>query len=186
MLFGLFGGFFDSPKQFEEAKKYAAGYDKILGSLNYLTSLHEVLKHYEVEHYVSYELGSLSDYHYYTGIIFSGYTFGTGEPIVKGGRYDNLLKYFGKDAPAIGFAVVVDQLLAALSRQKAEPYVKQNCQLLVYRAAFREEAISQARAKRNAGSYVQLQKFDETKSKTDYEAYAERMNMSEIIWIGGE
>ena len=40
------------------------------------------------------------------------------EPIVKGGRYDSLLASFGKDAPAIGFAIVVDQLLAAIQRQK--------------------------------------------------------------------
>lgn len=185
-LFGLLGGFYDSPKQFEEAKKYALTYEKILSSLDYLTSLHEVLKNYEVEDHISYEMGAISDYHYYTGVIFSGYTFGTGEPIVKGGRYDKLLKYFGKDAPSIGFAVVVDQLLAALSRQKAESYVKQNYQLLVYREKFRKEAIAQAKARREAGCYVQLQKYDEAKSKADYEAYGEQMGMTEITWIDGE
>ena len=77
-----------------------------------------MLKLYQAERYISYELGALSDYHYYTGIIFSGYTFGTGEPIVKGGRYDKLLKYFGKDAPAIGFAIASDQLLAAIPETK--------------------------------------------------------------------
>lgn len=185
-LFSLLGGFYDSPKQFEEAKKSALSYEKILSSLNYLTSLHEVLKNYEVEDYISYEMGAISDYHYYTGVIFSGYTFGTGEPIVKGGRYDKLLKYFGKDAPSIGFAVVVDQLLAALSRQKAEPYVKQNYQLLIYREEFQKEAIAQARARREAGCYVQLQKFDAAKSRADYEAYAEQMGMTEITLIDGE
>lgn len=185
-LFGLLGGFYDSPKQFEEAKKYALTYEKILSSLDYLTSLHEVLKNYEVEDHISYEMGAISDYHYYTGVIFSGYTFGTGEPIVKGGRYDKLLKYFGKDAPSIGFAVVVDQLLAALSRQKAESYVKQNYQLLVYREKFRKEAIAQAKARREAGCYVQLQKYDEAKSRADYEAYGEQMGMTEITWIDGE
>ena len=185
-LFGLLGGFYDSPKQFEEAKKYALTYEKILSSLDYLTSLHEVLKNYEVEDHISYEMGAISDYHYYTGVIFSGYTFGTGEPIVKGGRYDKLLKYFGKDAPSIGFAVVVDQLLAALSRQKAESYVKQNYQLIVYREKFRKEAIAQAKARREAGCYVQLQKYDEAKSRADYEAYGEQMGMTEITWIDGE
>lgn len=39
--------------------------------------------------------------------------------MVKGGRYDRLLTYFGRKAPAIGFAIVVDQLLSALSRQRS-------------------------------------------------------------------
>lgn len=182
-LFGLLGGFYNSPEQLEEAKQYAVNYERIADALNYLTSLHEVLKEYEVEDYISYELGALSDYHYYTGIIFSGYTFGTGEPIVKGGRYDKLLKYFGKDAPAIGFAVALDQLLAALSRQKAEPYVKQNYQLIVYGASLRKEAIAQAKARRDAGCFVELQKSDQGKTKADYEIYAKNMGMSEITWI---
>ncbi|MFR3755581.1 MAG: ATP phosphoribosyltransferase regulatory subunit [Enterocloster sp.] len=32
-------------------------------------------------------LGMLSRYHYYTGIIFKAYTYGTGDYIVTGGRY---------------------------------------------------------------------------------------------------
>lgn len=184
-LFGLLGGFYNNPEQLEEAKKYAVNYERIADALNYLTSLHEVLKQYEVENHISYELGALSDYHYYTGIIFSGYTFGTGEPVVKGGRYDKLLKYFGKDAPAIGFAVALDQLLAALSRQKAEPYVKQNYQLIVYEASQRKEAITQAKARRDAGCFVELQKLDQRKTKADYETYAKNMGMSEITWIVG-
>ena len=36
---------------------------------------------------------------------------------MKGGRYDRLLEQFGKDAPAVGFVMVVDSILEALSRQ---------------------------------------------------------------------
>ena len=43
---------------------------------------------------------------------------GSGEPVVKGGRYNELLKHFGKPAASIGFVIVVDSLLMALSRQK--------------------------------------------------------------------
>ena len=117
-LFTLLGGFYDSPKQFEEIQKKAAPYQKSASALTYLKDLHEVLKLYQAERYISYELGAISDYHYYTGIIFSGYTFGTGEPIVKGDRYDKLLKYFGKDAPAIGFAIASDQLFSRYPETK--------------------------------------------------------------------
>ena len=56
----------------------------------------------------------LSKYNYYTGIIFHAYSYGYGEPIAKGGRYDNLLSHFGRELPAVGFAIVVDQLQRAL------------------------------------------------------------------------
>ena len=46
----------------------------------------------------------LSKYQYYTGIIFQAYTYGTGEPMIKGGRYNGLMKHFGKPAASIGFA----------------------------------------------------------------------------------
>mgnify|MGYP000358605129 CR=1 FL=1 len=66
---------------------------------------------------------------YYTGIIFQAYTYGTGEPLVKGGRYNELLKHFGAPAASVGFVIMADSLLTALSRQKIEilpdeePYV---------------------------------------------------------------
>ena len=59
----------------------------------------------------------VNHFDYYTGIIFRGYTYGTGDAIGKGGRYDNLLMQFGKNAPAIGFTILVDDMLSALDRQ---------------------------------------------------------------------
>ncbi len=89
-----------------------------LSAIERLEKLYEVLKLYGVESYVSFDLGMLSKYNYYTGVIFKAYTYGVGDAVVKGGRYNNLLKQFGKDAPAIGFVVVIDDILEALSRQK--------------------------------------------------------------------
>lgn len=61
-----------------------------------LEALYEVLKKYGTEKYVSFDLGLLNQYNYYTGVIFKGYTYGVGDAIVTGGRYDKLLSYFGK------------------------------------------------------------------------------------------
>lgn len=91
-----------------------------LNAIEHLEKLYEVLKLYGVEEYVSFDLGMLSKYNYYTGVIFKAYTYGVGDAVVKGGRYNNLLKQFGKEAPAIGFVVVIDDILEALSRQKVE------------------------------------------------------------------
>ncbi len=89
-----------------------------IAALDRLMELNNILKAYGVDRYVSFDLGLLSKYHYYTGIIFKAYSYGVGDAIVKGGRYDRLLHYFGKDAPAVGFAVVVDDVMEALDYQK--------------------------------------------------------------------
>lgn len=104
-----------------------------LEAISRLEKLYEVLKLYGVEEYVSFDLGMLSNYNYYTGVIFKAYTYGVGDAIVKGGRYDNLLQKFGKDAAAIGFVVVVDDLMEALARQKVEIAIPAKKQTLVYR-----------------------------------------------------
>ena len=70
-----------------------------------LEKIQEILDSYGLGDYVSYDLGMLSKYSYYTGIIFKAYTYGTGDYIVAGGRYDKLLEQFGKNAPAVGFAI---------------------------------------------------------------------------------
>lgn len=85
-----------------------------LNALQRLEDIYEGLKARGCEQYISFDLGMLSQYNYYTGIIFKAYTYGYGEPIVKGGRYDTLLSHFGRQLPAVGFAIVIDQLLRAL------------------------------------------------------------------------
>ena len=119
-LFGLLSSMYASPKEWEQYRKKADGYPVIAKALDYLCQLDEKLMECKVNSYVSYELGLISNYTYYTGIIFSGYAFGTGEPIAKGGRYDKLLSYFGKDAAAIGFAISVDDLMEALNSQAVD------------------------------------------------------------------
>lgn len=185
-MFGKIGTFYNSAEDLAEVKQLAAGYDKILHALERLEKLDEVLKLYGVDKYVSYELSVISKYHYYTGIIFAGYTFGSGEPIVKGGRYDALLTHFGKESPAIGFAVVIDQLLAALSRQKIEVETKNETQLLVYDEAHKKESIEQAGALRKAGKAVELIPYDTAHTKADYEAYAKRTGITQITYKIGE
>ncbi|MBR1391857.1 MAG: ATP phosphoribosyltransferase regulatory subunit [Lachnospiraceae bacterium] len=116
-LFGMLGKLYDRTADFSAAGALAANYSKVLCAIRRLEQLDEILQEHEVASYVSYDLGMLTDYHYYTGVIFAGYTYGTGEPIVRGGRYDNLLEHFGKKAPSIGFAFAVDQIMTAISRQ---------------------------------------------------------------------
>lgn len=185
-LFGMLGTIYDNAASFEEAKTYAADYPKVYKAIRRLEDLDAVLKVYDVDKYVTYEFGMLSSYHYYTGVIFAGYTYGSGEPIVKGGRYDKLLTYFGKDAASIGFAIVVDQLMAAISRQKIEITVKHDNQLIVYKPEYRREAVKKAIALRVKDCNVELIAWAMDKSKADYEAYALRNQIAELTFMEGE
>ncbi len=111
----LFGG----RDVLDEAEKYAIN-DRAAAALGNLREIDRILQEKGYGRYISYDFGSLSKYHYYTGIIFSAFTYGTGEAVAKGGRYDTLLTHFGTDAPAVGVGLYVDTLMNAISRQRVD------------------------------------------------------------------
>lgn len=182
-LFGLLASFDSSDEELLHAKENAKKYPEIADAIDQLIELRNYLKMYGIEKYISYELGIISEHQYYTGIIFSGYTFGTGEAIVKGGRYDKLLSYFGKNAPAIGFGIVVDQLLFALSRQKIEIDIQTDAALLVFEKEHAAEAIRKAQILRIQGTMVQTVLFDDSKTKDDYFNYAIKKQINRVEFI---
>ncbi len=155
-LFSMLGKMYANPKEWAGMKEIALRFPGVADALSYLQELYELLEVYDVTKYVSFELGLISSYSYYTGILFSGYTFGSGEPIVKGGRYDGLLSYFGKESPAIGFALMVDQLLLALERQKIAISAGQEAEIILYTPQQRKIAATTAEELRNAGKIVRL------------------------------
>ena len=71
---------------------------------------------YNASDHVTFDLSMSGSYGYYTGIVFRAYTYGTGDAVVRGGRYDHLLEKFGKETPSIGFAIIIDELMNALSQ----------------------------------------------------------------------
>lgn len=95
-----------------------------LDALDRLGELHAILKREGYEKYISFDFGMLSKYRYYTGIIFRAITYGSGEAIASGGRYDNLVSQFGMDAPAIGMSITVDALMMAIERQGIDKTMK--------------------------------------------------------------
>lgn len=90
---------------------------KCLEALDRLIRITDLLAEDQNEGHITIDLGLLNKYNYYTGVLFRAYTYGSGDAIIKGGRYDNLVKEFGKCSPAIGFGISVDEALIALSGQ---------------------------------------------------------------------
>lgn len=116
-----------------------------------LERLHKILGSYGVADYISFDLGMLSKYKYYTGMVFKAYTYGVGDAVVKGGRYDRLLCRFGKEAPAVGFALVIDSILEALSRQRVDIFIPSGARTLTYTPETYDLVLPQVRELRSKG-----------------------------------
>lgn len=78
----------------------------------------EILEDRNLAQYVSLDLGMVQSLNYYTGIVFRGFTYGVGFPILSGGRYDKLVAKFGRDCEATGFSLGINMVMMALERQK--------------------------------------------------------------------
>jgi ATP phosphoribosyltransferase regulatory subunit HisZ len=72
----------------------------------------------DVAERIIFDLGLTRDLTYYTGAVFEVYDPGAGAPLGGGGRYDDLLGKFGRDLPAVGFAINVDRLHVALAGEE--------------------------------------------------------------------
>ena len=153
---------FGSAEILEKAKKLTDN-PHALKAVSRLEEIYELLKIYGYEKYITFDFAMLSKYHYYTGIIFQAYTYGTGDALVKGGRYNQLMKHFGKPAASIGFAIVVDNLLMALSRQKIETEEEEKVTVITYCKENRIQAIQKARELRAQGKNVALRPEKVTK-----------------------
>ncbi len=121
-----------------------------------LEALDALLKEYDCEKYISYDLGMLSKYNYYTGIIFRAITYGTGEAIASGGRYNNLVSQFGLDVPAIGMSITLDYLMIALDRQGLLPKTVKEVYMVAFSEGSESDAISYAKKLRHQGKAVSL------------------------------
>lgn len=142
---------------------------RCLGAIVRLEQVYEVLCQYGYEKYVSFDLGMVNHYDYYTGIIFRGYTYGIGDAIGKGGRYDNLLKQFGKNSPACGFTILVDDLLSALSRQNiAVPVSDYDYQVVLSQKKDNAKAISLVNEMRKKGEKTEWISMNIGKTVEEY------------------
>jgi ATP phosphoribosyltransferase regulatory subunit len=104
----------------EEAGRFAVG-EEAKGALE---NLREILRHLEAHRAlgaVILDLGLSGRHDYYTGAVYEAYAAGLGFTVANGGRYDNLLRRFGKELPATGFAIYLERLLSVLPEEAQQP-----------------------------------------------------------------
>ena len=170
---------FGSAEVLDEALAYAKN-ERSIKAIERLKKVYELLTLYGVERYVSFDLALISKYNYYTGVIFSAFTYQMGNAIAKGGRYDNLLEKFGKSSPATGFVVMIDDLVTALTRQNLCPQPENKNLLLVYECDI-TKALAEARKCREDGYSTVMMKQE--KAKEEYEAFAKTQNFAKVEFI---
>ncbi len=163
-----------------EKAKSLVNSEKALNALNDLENIYQILSEYKSQQYISFDL-SIIGLSYYTGIIFRGYAEGTGFSIINGGRYDKLVENYGADYPAVGFAIKINNLLAALESQNVKVKSKKPDTLLMYTKEGRATAISSSAELRNQGVKIENSLLGDDIEKN--KQYAKQKGMGGILYF---
>lgn len=88
--------------------------DDMKKSIEELILLKEFIEECGYIKYIHFDLSMITVLDYYKGVIFRGYYPNSYKEIIGGGRYDSLTKVFGKEIPAIGFSINLDELMRVI------------------------------------------------------------------------
>lgn len=88
-----------------------------LAALENMRQVLDILDIHGIADFISIDLGETRGLDYHSGITFEGFVAGFGEPVCSGGRYDNLTRRYGFDAPATGFTFNLLNLLQTVERR---------------------------------------------------------------------
>ena len=180
--FAALGNLVGGVEVLAKAKNIAPNSSGIM-AVKRLEKIYDILALYGVEKFVTFDLSMTGNYGYYTGIIFRGYTFGTGDAVVKGGRYDHLLEKFGKTSASIGFDIVIDELMNALIRQKIRiVYTRKNA-IILYDESRARDAIRLAKDFRAKAKNTELIKKSPEKGLEDYIRFGKEYYAGSLVYI---
>jgi|LSQX01.1.fsa_nt_gb ATP phosphoribosyltransferase regulatory subunit len=173
-------GFFGSSDVIEKARSFNLN-EKSKAALDNISRILEILDDYGHSQYISVDLGMLRELTYDTGVIFRGFTYGVGFPILTGSRYDKLTGEFGRDCPATGFTLGVNMVMMALQRQKILTEKPATDTFVHYHKEGRPAAFELCSVLRKQGLTVEL----DVSNMTTEEAvkYAAERNIGGIISI---
>lgn len=153
-------------------------------SLQALDNLQEVLRildEDDVLKYVSLDLGMLQSLNYYTGIIFKGFTYGIGFPLLSGGRYDKVVSEFGRALSSTGFSLGINFAMTALRRQKKEPTPFGPTLIVGYDIISRAKAFAYVKEQREKKINTELDCMNLNQEKLL--EYAKEKEISHVVYI---
>lgn len=109
-------------KLIQDLLKTLSAYQQIADALTELVKIYDILKDYNLEKFVVFDLGEPREFDYYTGIVFEIFSKQLNKVIGTGGRYDKLIANYDGDMPATGFAF---DLFCLLELLKTKPSISQ-------------------------------------------------------------
>ncbi len=148
-------GLFGSVEVIEKVEALALN-KRSADALENIRQVLHILEDYGLGQYVSVDLGMLRGLAYDTGIIFRGFTYGIGFPVLTGGRYDRLVGEFGMNCPATGFSLGVNMIMMALQRQKVTTEKPTIDSFVCYTVSGRRTAFELCAELRKQGIVVEL------------------------------
>lgn len=153
-----------------------------LAALDNLKQVLEILDIHGVSDFVSIDLGETRGLDYHSGITFEGFVAGFGEPVCSGGRYDNLTRRYGFEAPATGFTFNLLNLLQTIERQPELQGCATTDFLLFNTCSDRKNVLQIARKLRALG-YTTARDIIRRDYSQSLE-YAQKMNIRCMLVIG--
>ncbi len=90
-------------EQFVCGPSSKAGFDE-------LVALSHIIDEFGLTDKFILDFSLMNDMNYYNGLVFQGFINGVPKNVLSGGRYDNLVRRFGVETSAAGFAVFTDVL----------------------------------------------------------------------------
>lgn len=170
----LFGG----KEVLDRAAKIVTN-DRSKRALENLHKTLQILENYNSDKHITLDLGELRGLDYYTGITFQGFLTGFGKAVCLGGRYDNLTKGYGYDAPATGFAFNLLNLLFAMPQQLSK-VVQPGVDALIVSKRDNDQTTHQlAQMLRSKGNSACITEY----SATGNQSYASKMNYRYLLTV---
>ncbi len=140
------------------------------------------------------DLGELRGFEYYTGMRLQAFVKGAGAPVLRGGRYNDLVARYGGDSAATGFAVDVEAVAQAESALGAidDSLERPGC-LLVVGEADRPWAARLASSLRSSGFRVAQEaettwdcESQDCESHDALLTYAAKANLPAVVRLSSE
>ncbi len=150
-------------------------------ALDNLSEIYHLLEIYGVTDKITFDLGLIRDFEYYTGMVFEAYAQGVGYSLLGGGRYNHMLKDFGMACPATGFALGIERVLTARKYQGTTDEYRRKDFYLSYETGCEDNAIRTAAKFRSEGKTVEISLT--AQNKQDAESSCAAKECSELIYL---
>jgi ATP phosphoribosyltransferase regulatory subunit len=137
----------------EVVRELAEMVDGVKGYAGYFDNLFQLLDTYGCADRVKVDLTTLREmrYKYYNGTVFEVFVRDLGVPIGGGGRYDAMMREFGLQTKATGFAVSVDLCVRALEPRSIDFGGADEVVNIFYREGYARDALALALKLRQEG-----------------------------------